>query len=75
MARPATCKQLADAMGISASSVTHHMKKLEKLGLVELDHTELIRGITAKYWRFISHVGKRPRRRARRPAGGKGIPD
>ena len=53
MARPATCKQLADAMGISASSVTHHMKKLEKLGLVELDHTELIRGITAKYWRFI----------------------
>lgn len=53
MARPATCKQLADAMGISASSVTHHMKKLETLGLVELDHTELIRGITAKYWRFI----------------------
>ena len=26
LARPATCKQLADAMGISASSVTHHMK-------------------------------------------------
>ena len=38
LARPATCKQLADAMGISASSVTHHMKKLESLGLVELDH-------------------------------------
>ncbi len=53
MARPVTCKQLAEAMGISASSVTHHMKKLETLGLVELDHTELIRGITAKYWRYI----------------------
>ena len=26
MARPATCKQLADAMGSSASSVSHHMK-------------------------------------------------
>lgn len=53
IARPATCKQLADAMGISASSVTHLVKKLETLGLVELDHTELIRGITAKYWRYI----------------------
>lgn len=53
LALPATCKQLADIMGISASSVTHHMKKLESLGLVELDHTELVRGITAKYWRFV----------------------
>lgn len=47
--RPATCKELADAMGISASSVTHHMKKLEELGLVELDHTEVVRGINARY--------------------------
>lgn len=53
IARPATCKRLADAMGISASSVTHLVKKLETLGLVELDHTELIRGITAKYRRYI----------------------
>lgn len=51
--RPATCKELADIMGISASSVTHHMKKLEELGLVELDHTEAIRGITARYWRAV----------------------
>lgn len=50
MARPVTCKQLAEAMGISASSVTHHMKKLETLGLVELDHTEQVRGITARYY-------------------------
>ncbi|MDO4428308.1 MAG: helix-turn-helix domain-containing protein [Atopobiaceae bacterium] len=53
LAQPATCKQLADAMGISASSVTHHMRKLESLGLVELDHTEVIRGITARYWRAV----------------------
>ena len=53
LARPATCKQLADVMGISASSVTHHMRKLETLGLVEVDHTEVIRGITARYWRFV----------------------
>lgn len=53
LARPATCKQLADAMGISASSVTHHMRKLETLGLVEVDHTELVRGITARFWRAV----------------------
>ena len=53
LARPATCKQLADVMGISASSVTHHMKKLESLGLVEVDHTEVVRGITARYWRAV----------------------
>ena len=50
MVRPTTCKELAGVMGISASSVTHHMKKLEELGLVELDHTEVVRGINARYW-------------------------
>lgn len=53
LAHPATCKQLADIMGISASSVTHHMRKLETLGLVEVDHTEVVRGITARFWRAI----------------------
>lgn len=53
LARPATCKQLADRMGISASSVTHHMRKLESLGLVELDHTKQVRGITARYWSAV----------------------
>lgn len=50
IARPATCKELADRLGISASSVTHHMKKLEQLGLVLLDHTERIRGVVARFW-------------------------
>ena len=62
--RPATCKELADIMGISASSVTHHMKKLEELGLIELDHTEAIRGITARYWRAV------PEQVRRRVSGG-----
>lgn len=53
MVHPATCKELAGVMGISASSVTHHMKKLEELGLVELDHTEIVRGINARYWRAV----------------------
>ena len=51
--RPLTCKQLSRTMGISASSVTHHMRKLEELGLVEVDHTEVVRGITARFWRAV----------------------
>lgn len=48
--RPATPKHLSDKMGISPSSVQHHLSRLMELGLVELDHTELIRGITAHYY-------------------------
>jgi len=44
---PMTPKQLADQMGISASSVQHHIKLLVELGVVELHHTEQIHGITA----------------------------
>lgn len=49
--RPMTAKQLSVALGVSASSATFHLRKLEELGLVELDHTELVRGITARYYR------------------------
>ncbi|NLV59073.1 MAG: ArsR family transcriptional regulator [Clostridiales bacterium] len=51
---PMTPKQLADRMGISPSSVQHHIKKLMELGLVELSHTQLIHGITASYYRASS---------------------
>ena len=50
---PMTPKQLADRMGISASAVQHHMAKLLELGLVALDHTEQVRGITARYYRLL----------------------
>lgn len=50
VARPVTCKQLADRLGVSASSITHHMKRLEAIGVVHVDHTEQVRGITARYW-------------------------
>lgn len=39
-------------MDISPSSVQHHIKKLISLDLLELDHTELIQGITARYYKF-----------------------
>lgn len=58
--RPMTPKELSDKMGISASSVTFHIKKLAELGVVALDHTEKIRGITARYYKALNvavHLG------------------
>ena len=52
-AAPMTPKQLSLKMGISAASVTYHLKKLEALGVVELDHTEMIHGIRASYYRTV----------------------
>ena len=50
---PMTPKQIADRMGISPSSVQHHIRKLAELGIVELSHTERIHGITASYYRAL----------------------
>lgn len=53
---PVTAKQLSDLMGISPSSVTHHLKKLEEIGLITLDHTESIHGICAKFYKKIPAI-------------------
>lgn len=53
LAIPVTPKQLSAYLGISASAVTYHLKKLETLGVVEIERTELIRGITAKYYKRV----------------------
>lgn len=50
---PVTPKQLADQIGISASAVQHHIKKLVGIGIVGLSHTARIRGITASYYRVL----------------------
>ena len=50
---PMTAKQIADQIGISASSVQHHMRLLIELGIVEQSHTEQIHGITATYYRTL----------------------
>ncbi len=47
---PVTPKKLADILKISPSSVQHHLEKLKSLGLVEIHHTEQIRGITARFY-------------------------
>ena len=48
---PLTPKGIADRIGVSASSVQHHIRKLEEIGVVELSHTAQVHGITAKYYR------------------------
>ena len=49
--QPMTPKQISVYMGISASAVQHHIRKLVELGVVEQTHTESIRGIMAHYYR------------------------
>jgi predicted ArsR family transcriptional regulator len=41
---PMTAKQIADKIGISASSVQHHIRLLAELGIVEQSHIEQITG-------------------------------
>lgn len=50
---PQTPKRLAERMGISASSVQHHLNMLMELGLIEVSHTERIHGITASYYKAL----------------------
>ena len=52
--KPVTSKAVADMLGVSTSSAQFHIKKLEKLGILELDHTEKINGIIAKYYKLAN---------------------
>lgn len=49
--KPATVKQIADKLGEVPANIHYHVKKLEKFNIIELDHTEEIRGIIAKYYK------------------------
>lgn len=48
--RPATIKEVADAMQEVPAKVYYHAKKLERIGLLQLADTKLVNGITAKYY-------------------------
>lgn len=50
MGEPATVKQIADKMGEVPAKVHYHVKKLEKVGILELVRTEEINGIVAKFY-------------------------
>lgn len=49
--RPATSKEIATKMNEPPSKVNYHLKVLEQYNFVELDHTENINGIIAKYYK------------------------
>ena len=48
--RPKTAQDLSDALGVSRSKIHYHLKILEQNGIIEVVDTELINGITQKYF-------------------------
>lgn len=53
---PFTVKQVADILGEHPSKVHYHVMKLLSIGVIKLVHTEVIRGIVAKYYQ-TEYVG------------------
>lgn len=47
---PKTAQDLSDAMGVSRSKIHYHLKILQENGIIEVVDTELINGITQKYF-------------------------
>lgn len=50
MTEPATLTQLGEAFGEHPARVRHHLKLLEKIGLVELVEERVVRGFVEKYY-------------------------
>lgn len=48
--KPATVKQMAQYMNEVPANIHYHVKKLIEINLLELEHTESINGITAKFY-------------------------
>lgn len=48
--KPKTAQDLSDSMGVSRSKIHYHLKILEENGIIEVVDTELINGITQKYF-------------------------
>ncbi|WP_350343204.1 winged helix-turn-helix domain-containing protein [Proteinivorax tanatarense] len=43
-------KEIGDRLGVKPASAHFHLKKLEKIGAVKQSHTEVVNGITARYY-------------------------
>ena len=56
MSDPATLTQLGQALGEHPARVRHHLKLLEKAGLVELVDQRVVRGFVEKYYRARSRA-------------------
>lgn len=53
---PLTVKGVADIMGEVPAKVHYHVKKLIAIDILRLDHTEVINGITAKYYALTTET-------------------
>ncbi|MDO5048171.1 MAG: winged helix-turn-helix domain-containing protein [Anaerococcus sp.] len=49
-ATPKTAQDLSESLGVSRSKIHYHLKILEQNGIIEVVDTELINGITQKYF-------------------------
>ena len=49
-ATPKTAQDLSNALAVSRSKIHYHLKILEQNGIIEVVDTELINGITQKYF-------------------------
>ena len=53
--RPATLRQLSDALGTSKGTIGYHVRVLREAGLVHLAETRQVRGGTEQYFALVSH--------------------
>jgi len=51
MVKPETLTSIGEALGEHPALIRHHLKRLEKVGLVELDSSRIVRGFVEKYYR------------------------
>lgn len=56
--QPATVKQIADHMGEVPANIHYHVMKLLEIGVLTLDHTQVINGIVAKFYKPSAHTIK-----------------
>lgn len=52
--RPMTVKEIADEIGVVPAKVHYHVKKLESIGVLHVEHTKVVNGIVAKYYDFTT---------------------
>ncbi|MCF3131080.1 ArsR/SmtB family transcription factor [Streptomyces olivochromogenes] len=52
--RPATLRQLSDALGMSKGTIGYHVRVLREAGLVRLAETRQVRGGTEQYFALVS---------------------
>ncbi|GAA1980206.1 ArsR/SmtB family transcription factor [Kitasatospora viridis] len=56
--RPATLRQLAEALGMSKGTIGYHVRVLREAGMVRLAETRQVRGGTEQYFALVSRSFK-----------------